>query len=100
MHILQKTLYQLLLKIPKGKVSTYKQMAILLGDKNLARSVGKWLHINENPDSIPCYKIVQNNGKIGGFALGNDKKIQRLEKDGIPVKNNTITNLHLYLWKP
>ncbi len=56
--------YAILDKIPKGKVVTYKQIAIMLGNKNLARVVGNVLHKNPLPLVHPCYKVVNNKGEL------------------------------------
>lgn len=84
-------LQQLLLKIPRGKVTTYKEIAHAMGTKGY-RYVGQLLHKNPEPDEYPCYKVVQSDGSLGGFALGCDDKIRRLRKDGIEVKDAKVLN--------
>lgn len=54
------------------------------------RYVGRLLGKNPEPDKYPCYKVVQSNGKLGGFALGNTNKIQRLKADGIEVSDGKV----------
>lgn len=56
------------------------------------RFVGQLLNKNPNPDKYPCYKVVQSDGKLGGFALGRKDKIRRLKMDGIEVKNDKVVN--------
>lgn len=82
-------LQQLLLQIPKGKVTTYKSIAHAMGTKGY-RYVGQLLNKNPKPDKYPCYKVVQSDGRLGGFALGCKDKIRRLKMDGIEVKNDKI----------
>lgn len=82
-------LQQLLLKVPKGKVTTYKQIGDVMGTKGY-RYIGQLLNKNPEPDKYPCYKVVNSDGKLGGFALGCDDKIKRLKKDGIKVENGRI----------
>ena len=89
-------IYRLLRKIPKGKVSTYKEISRVTGIH--PRAVGVILNKNKDPENVPCYKIVKSEGKIGGYALGVKKKIELLEKDGIKIKNNKI-DLKTYLFK-
>ncbi len=50
--------------------------------------------MNKNPYSpqVPCHRVVKSDGKIGGFALGQKKKILMLKKEGIKTKNNRIEN--------
>jgi methylated-DNA-[protein]-cysteine S-methyltransferase len=82
-------LQQLLLKIPRGKVTTYKELAIAMGTKGY-RYVGNLLHSNPEPDRFPCFKVVKSDGTLGGFATGQKDKIRRLKADGVEVKNGQI----------
>ncbi|PIZ72052.1 cysteine methyltransferase [Candidatus Peregrinibacteria bacterium CG_4_10_14_0_2_um_filter_43_11] len=77
-------LQQLLLKIPKGKVTTYKAIADVMGTKGY-RYIGQLLNKNPEPDKYPCHKIVHSDGRLGGFALGAGEKINRLKQDGIDL---------------
>ena len=67
-------------KIPKGKTTTYKELAILAGRPKAWRAVGNILAKNFNPD-IPCHRVVRSDGKIGGYNRGMDKKILLLKKE-------------------
>jgi methylated-DNA-[protein]-cysteine S-methyltransferase len=85
--------YNLLIRIPNGKVTTYGDIAKHFGNKKLARSVGKILHNNPNPIIVPCHKVVSSNGKIGGYAFGLKMKKNLLEKEGIIIlQDGTIEN--------
>jgi O-6-methylguanine DNA methyltransferase len=68
-------------------VATYGQVAELAGDKKMARAVGNALHKNPDPDSIPCYRVVNAKGELAGaFAFGGpDAQAKLLEADGIEV---------------
>ena len=60
-------------KIPRGKVSTYKEVASKAGRHNAYRAVGNIL--NKNYDSgIPCHRVIRSDGKIGGYNRGEKKK--------------------------
>ncbi len=87
----QHNLQRLLLKIPHGKVSTYREIAHAMG-MCAYRFVGQLLHKNPHPDKFPCYKVVQSDGKLGGFALGDAEKIRRLKADGVSVKNGKVVD--------
>jgi methylated-DNA-[protein]-cysteine S-methyltransferase len=76
-------LWQLLKKIPKGKVTTYGSLAKKL--RTSPRAVGAMLRSNALPDEVSCYKVVCSSGRIGGYALGIREKIRRLRRDGVPV---------------
>lgn len=82
-------LQQLLLRVPRGKVTTYKALANAMGTRG-CRAVGRLLGRNPEPDRFPCFKVVRSDGRLGGFSLGKADKIRRLEKDGISVKNGRI----------
>lgn len=84
-------LWQLLLDIPEGKVSTYKAVATKLKLKN-PRNVGYMLKQNEDAPEIPCHRIIQSSGMIGGYAgeaLGENvkKKLKLLKKEGVVFNN-------------
>ncbi len=81
--------YNLLLKIPAGKVSTYGDLAKTLGNPSASRMIGRILGKNPNPVKIPCHRIVMSDGKIGGYISGIDKKRELLEKEGISFINET-----------
>jgi O-6-methylguanine DNA methyltransferase len=84
--------YYLVRQIPAGRVSTYGAVAKALGNKSYARAVGKYMNKNPDADTMPCFKIVKSNGSLGGFGLGIDDKIRRLNNDGIMVKNGRIVD--------
>ena len=84
--------YYLVRQIPAGRVSTYGAVAKALGNKNYARAVGKYMNKNPDADIMPCFKIVKSDGTLGGFGLGIDDKIRRLNNDGIMVKNGRIVD--------
>lgn len=91
---LQNKVFNLVQKIPKGQVLTYKQIAIKL--KTSPRAVARILSKNQNPIQIPCHRVICSNGKIGGYTFKgkfNPKmKIQLLRKEGIKIKRNEICN--------
>ncbi|UCB58542.1 MAG: endonuclease V [Thermoplasmatales archaeon] len=84
--------YDLVKQIPEGKISTYGAVANALGDKIASRAVGRMMNQNPNADTMPCYKIVHSDGRLGGFGLGIDDKIRRLYEAGIYVNNGKIFN--------
>jgi O-6-methylguanine DNA methyltransferase len=72
-------------KIPKGKVMTYKEIALKLGNKNLARAVGQVLKRNPWPITIPCHRVIRSDGTLGGYSLGKEKKKELLKKEGVLI---------------
>ena len=95
-----KRIYEVVKKIPKGKVATYGQVAELAGDKRMARAVGNALHKNPDPDNIPCFRVVNAKGELAGeFAFGGaGEQAKLLEADGIEVTDGRV-NLEKYQWK-
>ena len=59
--------YKLLSQIPKGKISTYKEIAKALNTKAY-RAVGNAMAKNPNPIIVPCHRVINNNGLIGGYG--------------------------------
>lgn len=93
-------------RIPKGKVATYKiiaeKVALITKNKrhkNAYRAVGNILNRNKKPIVIPCHRVVNSNGNIGGYSLGVNKKIKLLKKEGIKIVGNKIKNFKDVLWK-
>ena len=87
----QKRVYQVVKKIPRGQVLTYKEVAVKLGNRKLARAVGHAL--NKNCDAkIPCHRVIRSDGKIGGFRRGSFAKIKILRREGVKIKGNKIFN--------
>ena len=64
----------------QGEVLTYGEVADRLGDKNLAREVGRALGLNPFPPIVPCHRILAASGKTGGFSApgGVDTKMRLL----------------------
>ena len=77
----QRKVYEVVGKIPKGKVLTYKKVAQKVGHPQAWRAVGNVL--NKNKDSkIPCHRVIGSDGKIGGYKDGCKKKVSLLKKEG------------------
>ena len=84
-------IYNLLKKVPKGKVTTYKMLAEAAGTKAY-RAVGQAMRCNPHAPVVPCHRVVASNGHLHGFAHGLKKKAKLLEKEGIKIKNNIIVD--------
>lgn len=83
--------FQIVKSIPKGCVLTYKDIGLILHSKAY-RAIGNILHSNKEEFAIPCYKIVNSQGKLSlNYAFGGrEKQKEKLEKDGIEVINYTV----------
>lgn len=88
--------YELLKLIPEGKVTTYKEMANAL-DTKAWRAVGSAMAKNENLFVIPCHRVVRSDGSVGEYALGVDKKVDILTKEGVRITNGKVKNLKFFM---
>lgn len=73
--------YNVVCKIPKGKVLTYKQVAEKSSNPLASRAVGNILNKNYNPH-IPCHRVIRSDGKLGGYNRGEKAKREILRKEG------------------
>ena len=78
-------IYMVVRTIPKGKVASYGQIARLCGNPRLSRVVGYALHVNPDPEHIPCYRVVNRFGEVAeAFAFGGgNRQHDMLLADGI-----------------
>ena len=93
-------IYDVVRRIPRGTVATYGQVAALAGNRRWSRVVGVALHVNPDPDGIPCYRVVNRLGEVSSaFAFGGgNRQIELLEQDGIPCPGGRV-DLKKYQWK-
>ena len=89
-------------RIPQGKVSTYGQIARLIGSPHSARYVGWALRGNTQPVKTPCHRVVFKNGRLAaGYAFGGET-VQRelLEKEGVRFIDAHHVDMGASLWNP
>lgn len=84
MNVFEK-IYEVVKSIPYGYVASYGQVAALAGNPRWARVVGYALHINPDPDTIPCYRVVTKDGRLSeAFAFGGiNRQRVLLENEGV-----------------
>lgn len=93
-------LFQVIHRIPKGKVATYGQIAELAGLPRAARLVGNTLKNLPKGTKLPWHRVINASGKISLPMDGNGKvQKQRLEKEGVVFIREKI-NLQHYRWQP
>ncbi len=92
-------IYEVVKKIPRGRVCTYGQIALLVGNPRLSRVVGYALHVNPEPGVIPCHRVVNRNGEVSrAFAFGGENmQIQLLEDEGVEFVAGRVP-LDRYMW--
>lgn len=95
-------IYKVVSQIPKGKVATYGQVALLAGNPRWSRVVGYALHVNPEPFVIPCHRVVNREGRIAeSFAFGGgDAQRVLLEQEGIIFESDGHIDLKKYRWIP
>ena len=77
----EERVYNVVKKIPRGEVLTYKEVAWFAGSPRAWRAVGNAL--NKNPfKEVPCHRVIRSDGRIGGFARGTKEKIKILKGEG------------------
>jgi len=93
-------IYEQVKKVPKGYVATYGQIAALAGNRRWARVVGYALHVNPDPEHIPCYRIVTKDGGVSkAFAFGGkNRQIELLKADGVRFQNGHVI-MEKYQWE-
>jgi len=90
--------YELIAKIPRGKVTTYKILSEACGVKAY-RLVGTIVGKNPNVLKVPCHRVVKNNGEVGEYVGGKAQKIAILESELVNVNGNKIVNFDKKLFK-
>ncbi len=70
----QLKVWESLLKIPMGKLSTYGNIADKIGKPNASRAVGTAIGSNPVAYLIPCHRVIQSTGNLGGYMWGNTRK--------------------------
>ena len=70
----QLKVWEALLKIPMGKLSTYGKLANEIGSPNASRAVGTAIGSNPIAFLIPCHRVIQSSGTFGGYMWGNTRK--------------------------
>lgn len=98
-HVFER-IYEVVKRIPKGKVATYGQVAAMAGNPRWARVVGYALHVNPDPGHIPCFRVVNRFGEVSkAFAFGGENmQIALLQAEGVEVTGGKV-DLSKYGWK-
>lgn len=93
-------IYQVVSQIPKGMVCTYGHVACLAGNPRWARVVGYALHANPDPDTIPCYRVVNRFGELSiAFAFGGENRQRELlAEDGVEFLDDGRVDLNRFMW--
>jgi methylated-DNA-[protein]-cysteine S-methyltransferase len=85
--------------IPRGKISTYADIARIVGKPKAYRAVANAIGKNPQLIKIPCHRVIRSNGEVGGYAQGTKKKIELLRKEGIKVVKGRVVGLAEKLYR-
>ena len=87
-----KRIYEVVKRIPKGKVATYGMVAAMAGNPRMSRAVGNALHKNPDPEHIPCHRVVNSKGELADAFVFGGLGVQqsRLEAEGVEVKDGRV----------
>lgn len=94
-----KKVWQALKLIPRGRVTTYKELAKYLGKPKAARAVGNACGKNLNAPKVPCHRVVKSDGSLGGYSGGVKRKIYLLKKEGVEILKGKVKNFKNKLHK-
>lgn len=86
--------YELCRRIPKGKVTTYKELARALKTKGY-QAIGQALRRNPYSPIVPCHRVVASDGSLGGFKGKRqgkevEEKKRLLEKEGVEIVDGKV----------
>ena len=97
-------IYRLVLRIPRGRVMTYGQIANLLEERYSARLVGWAMHATPHDErNIPWHRVINSRGAIStGRIIIHEPNLQRLmlEAEGIVFDERGHCDLSAYQWSP
>src|SRR4030042_2213923 len=91
---LWKATYDMVSQVPIGRVTTYGEVARGLGDVVAIRCVGLAMSRNDDIVRVPCRRVVQSDGRLGGYTGGGpQKKGALLESEGVRVEDGKVVDL-------
>lgn len=92
-------IYAQVRRIPRGRVASYGLIALLAGNPRWSRVVGYALHVNPDPESIPCHRVVKKDGTLSeAFAFGGrEEHRRRLAAEGVAFLPDGRADMEKYL---
>lgn len=91
--------YDLVAQVPEGRVTTYGKVAEALGDGVASRFVGLAMSLNDDIVRVPCRRVVQSDGHLGGYTTGGaEKKARLLRKEGVKVGDGRVLDMENILF--
>jgi len=84
----QKRVWEEVRKIPYGRLMSYSDIALKIGNPGAERAVGGAVGANPIPIIIPCHRVIRKDGGLGGFGAGIELKKKLLRLEGIIISDN------------
>jgi len=91
--------YDVVRRIPLGKVATYGDVAGMLGARSVARHVGWALAVCDEAD-VPWHRVINARGRCSGDPLHQEQQLNLIEADGLRVLENGRISLREHRWVP
>ncbi len=93
--------YDIVARIPYGRVATYGQIALYLGHPRAARTVGWALHALSEGAKIPWHRVINAKGRISTSCFTHSAELQRaiLEEEGVTFDEEGKVDFSLYRWE-
>ncbi|MBL4693758.1 MGMT family protein [Candidatus Gracilibacteria bacterium] len=94
----QQSVWEALKTIPRGKVTTYGEIARYLGRPRAARAVGSAVGKNPNAPEVPCHRVVPSSGLVGNYSGpgGRDGKIKLLKEEGVVFERGKVGEFYRF----
>ena len=98
--IYRERVFEIVRRIPRGRVMTYGQIAAILGEGYTPRTIGFVMHASGN--KIPWHRVINSQGacSTGRVVLPSDKQQRMLEREGVKFNDRNRCDLERYLWIP
>ena len=89
----QLRVWNYLKKIPKGKIKTYKEIAVAIKKPKSSRAVANACSKNPFPITIPCHRVIRSDGKLGGYSARGGASLKKKL-----LKSELKLNFHKFNW--
>jgi methylated-DNA-protein-cysteine methyltransferase-like protein len=89
---------KLVRRIPRGKVATYGQIAVLAGNAYASRQVARLLHSLSGKEKLPWQRVINSRGTISLPAQAGERQRSLLEREGVQFGLHGRVELARYLW--
>ena len=97
---LEHRVYAALATVPKGRVTTYGELARAVGLRGGQRAIGRIMKNNPYPGIIPCHRVVMSTGRLGGYAYGGGEvKTSMLSAEGVEVRDGRIADIGAVMYR-